>query len=108
MWVVAAAALLLLVLLWPYLTSRRSFRLRARGKFYFSPSDVLWTLWRTWRDGEAQRGAATAAVERIWPRKTADGGAVVALSVRTAFDLWLQVLGLPEGSEVVFSGVTIK
>jgi hypothetical protein len=106
--VAAAAAALLWAFFWPFLTTRRRLRLRARGKFYFGAREALWAMWRNLAEGEGQRAAAEAAVLRVWPSKSAPGGPVVALSVRTAFDLWLQALALPAGSEVVLSGVTIK
>lgn len=40
-------------------------------------------------------------------RDGADHDAVVCLSIRSGFDLYLRVLGLPEGSEVLVSALTI-
>jgi len=50
------------------------------------------------------RKGAQSAVEHYW---SAHGDALAALSVRSAFDLVLQQLTLPQGSEVLVSAVTI-
>lgn len=46
---------------------------------------------------------ATARVERVW---AGDGSALACYSVRSGFHLLLTTLGLPQGSEVLFSAVT--
>ena len=109
-WLVVVVPVLaaLLVFFWPFLRTRRRLRLRARGKFYFGAWETLWAVWRNCVEGEGKRAEAEAAVERLWPCKNDEGGPFVALSVRTAFDLWLQALALPAGSEVLLSAVTIK
>ena len=43
-------------------------------------------------------------LESLWSK---EDNAVVALSVRTAFDAYLSVLNLPRGSEVVMTGINI-
>jgi dTDP-4-amino-4,6-dideoxygalactose transaminase len=61
-----------------------------------------------------QGGMAQRRLEQLWrtsratPRganTTCDG--VVALSVRTAWDLWLQAMAFPRGSEIILSSITI-
>lgn len=56
------------------------------------------------RDAESDAARATQAVEAQWAPA---GDGLVALSVRSAFDLYLTALDLPPGSEVLLSGVTI-
>ncbi len=51
-----------------------------------------------------RRDAAADLAEHGWMR---DGAALACLSVRTGFDLLLQDLALPRGSEVLVSAVTI-
>jgi dTDP-4-amino-4,6-dideoxygalactose transaminase len=49
----------------------------------------------------------TRRVRRIETRFSPQGDAVVTLSVRSGFDLYLRALALPAGSEVLVSGLTI-
>ena len=51
-----------------------------------------------------QRAAITGRVEALWP---AADHTLACLSVRTGFDLLLGALGLPRGSEVLMSAITI-
>ena len=44
-------------------------------------------------------------IERFW---SPDGDAVVCFSVRSGFDLVLQALELPQGSEILFSALNVK
>lgn len=44
-------------------------------------------------------------IERFW---SPDGDAIVCFSVRSGFDLVLQALDLPEGSEILFSALNVK
>src|SRR5436853_2294655 len=44
-------------------------------------------------------------LEDFW---SAHDDAFACLSVRTGFDLWLSALGLPRGSEVLVSAITIR
>src|SRR5688572_13851660 len=50
------------------------------------------------------RAAAETQAERVWnnPERT-----VACLSLRSGFDLFLQVMGWPSGTEVLISAVTI-
>ena len=52
----------------------------------------------------ADRAAAQSRVEATWP----GGPALATLSVRSGFDLALQCLALPRGSEVLVSAITIR
>ena len=63
-------------------------------------SDLAFGLWRCVFPGESRR----AAIERAWSR---DASAVACLSVRTGFDLCLQALELPKGSEILMSAVNV-
>lgn len=51
------------------------------------------------------RAVVQANLEANWSRK--QGDALACLSVRSGFDLLLEALELPAGSEVLFSAVTI-
>jgi hypothetical protein len=96
----------------------RAFRFRARGKFYFGAGDVLFASWRNalpdMRGTREQR--AVEAVRACWHAPSSSSSssssfsssALVTLSVRTAFDLFLRSLRLPPGSEIIFSSVNIK
>jgi dTDP-4-amino-4,6-dideoxygalactose transaminase len=44
-------------------------------------------------------------IERFW---SPDGDAIVCFSVRSGFDLVLQALDLPQGSEILFSALNVK
>ena len=61
-------------------------------------SDLAFGLWRCFFPGESRR----EAIERCW-----NAPALVTLSVRTGFDLCLQALELPKGSEVLMSAVNV-
>lgn len=61
-------------------------------------SDLAFGLWRCFFAGESRR----EAIERSW-----NAPALVTLSVRTGFDLCLQALELPKGSEVLMSAVNV-
>ncbi len=52
----------------------------------------------------ADRAALQAAVEHLW---SPAGNALALLSVRSGFDLLLQHLALPRGSEILVSAITI-
>lgn len=52
------------------------------------------------------RGAAQQRLEDFW--SAGQGDALACLSVRSGFDLLLQALELPEGSEVLFSAITLR
>lgn len=62
-------------------------------------SDLAFGLWRCFVPGES-RGTA---IEQSWSRDAS----VVCLSVRTGFDLCLQALEFPKGSEVLMSAVNV-
>ena len=51
------------------------------------------------------RGALADDLEDLW---SPAGDALPCLSVRSGFDLWLQSLALPPGSEVLVSAITIR
>lgn len=55
-----------------------------------------------------KREAIVEEMERHWSGAGGGTDAMVSLSVRTTFDLFLQALNLPEGSEVIFTAITIK
>ena len=63
-------------------------------------SDLAFGLWRCFFPGENRR----AAIERAW---SGDAPALACLSVRTGFDLCLQALGLPKGSDILMSAVNV-
>lgn len=63
-------------------------------------SDLAFGLWRCFFPGENRR----AAIERAW---SSDASALACLSVRTGFDLCLQALELPRGSEILMSAVNV-
>ena len=63
-------------------------------------SDLAFGLWRCFVPGESRR----TAIEQSWSR---DASAVVCLSVRTGFDLCLQALEFPKGSEILMSAVNV-
>jgi perosamine synthetase len=51
------------------------------------------------------RKTLSEEVEELWTR---DNTAFASLSVRSGFDLWLEALALPAGSEVLVSAITIR
>lgn len=63
-------------------------------------ADLAFGLWRCAFPGENRRGA----IERTW---SGDAQALACLSVRTGFDLCLQALELPKGSEILMSAVNV-
>ena len=63
-------------------------------------SDLAFGFWRCAFPGENRR----AAIELTW---SGDAHALACLSVRTGFDLCLQALGLPKGSEILMSAVNV-
>ena len=63
-------------------------------------SDLAFGLWRCVFPGENRR----FAIERAW---AGDAPVLVCLSVRTGFDLCLQALELPRGSEILMSAVNV-
>lgn len=62
-------------------------------------SDLAFGLWRCFLPGESR-----GAIERAW---SGDAPALACLSVRTGFDLCLQALELPKGSEILMSAVNV-
>jgi dTDP-4-amino-4,6-dideoxygalactose transaminase len=64
--------------------------------------DLLYGLCRSAFPPNSER--ITASIERLWPTPER---MFVCLSVRSGFDLLLQSLALPRGSEVLVSAVTI-
>jgi dTDP-4-amino-4,6-dideoxygalactose transaminase len=75
----------------------------ARGRFDISWTDLAFGVLRcAWPD---EREALQLRVEKLW----SDGGdALACYSVRSGFDLLLQSLRLPPGSEVLFSALNVK
>lgn len=63
-------------------------------------SDLAFGLWRSFFPGESRR----SVIERAW---AGDAPVLVCLSVRTGFDLCLQALELPRGSEILMSAVNV-
>src|SRR5262245_21062104 len=53
----------------------------------------------------ASRAAAAQRADQAW---SPNGNTVVTLSVRSGFDLLLEALDLPAGSEILVSAVTIR
>ena len=51
------------------------------------------------------RAGRQRRIERFW---SPDGDALVSFSVRSGFDLLLQALALPAGSEILFSALNVK
>jgi perosamine synthetase len=68
----------------------------------FSARDLAYAVSACARQPDAEREAQALEVE--WAPA---GDGLAALSVRSAFDLYLTALDLPSGSEVLLSGVTI-
>ncbi len=73
-----------------------------RKKLDIRWSDLFWALGRTFLPD--RREAGERALEEEWDPH---GRSVVTLSVRSAFDMILTELALPEGSEILMSAVTI-
>ena len=73
-----------------------------RMRLDISWSDLAWGLCRCITAGGTQ--AAIEAVERQWSN---DGDALACLSVRSGFDLLLEALDLPPGSEVLITAISI-
>lgn len=55
--------------------------------------------------GRADRSRLEHDLERLWSK---DGDALVSYSVRSGFDTLFLALGLPQGSEVLFSALNVK
>ena len=75
----------------------------ARKQLDFTYRDLFAATVHTFRRSDS-RSAIVDDLERMW---SCEGDAVVALSVRTAFDAYLSALNLPRGSEVVMTGINI-
>lgn len=73
-----------------------------RKRLDFGYSDVLHGLGASCRRLDSAQ--LTCQVRQSWP---GNSGCLPCLSVRSGFDLLLQVLGLPHGSEILMSAVTI-
>jgi perosamine synthetase len=72
-------------------------------------ADLLCGAWYCLRPGRrGHRDIAQRRVESAWSRKGEEGRALACLSVRSGFDALLGVLGLPAGSEVLLSAVTLR
>ncbi len=73
-----------------------------RKRLDFGYSDVLYGVAASCR--RLDRARLVCQVKQSWPTAA---GCLPCLSVRSGFDLLLQVLDLPQGSEVLMSAVTI-
>ncbi|MBI4539896.1 MAG: DegT/DnrJ/EryC1/StrS family aminotransferase [Gemmatimonadetes bacterium] len=73
-----------------------------RAKLDIGWSDIAFAAARCLWPGN--RDAAQERTERAWPP---DGHTFACLSVRTGFDLLLEALALPPGSEILVSALTI-
>lgn len=76
-----------------------------RKRLEISYSDYAHGLYQCVSSKEEDRAEVSTKIERYW---SPHGNGFVCLSVRTGFDLYLQALNLPHGSEVLMSAVTIK
>lgn len=74
-----------------------------RGKPDIGWADLAVAAARCLRPGD--RAAAQRRVEAAW---SPEGEALACLSVRSGFDLFLQALELPAGSEILVSAITIR
>src|SRR5689334_2218488 len=105
MWGMILATLAGLCVAWVLLRFRGMW---TRGVFYFTVWELLRalveTLWWSVVSPDAARAHAEASLAALWPAREQT---FLSLSVRTSFDAYLQVLKLPAGSEVIFSGITI-
>lgn len=77
----------------------------ARARLHIGWSDLLWGLGSCLDPRRRDRDALQREIESLWSPK---GDALAAFSVRSGFDLLLQALALPEGSEILFSALNIK
>ena len=75
----------------------------ARKQLDFSYRDLMVAVGHALRPG-IRCQPVVSDLESLWSR---EDNAVVALSVRTAFDAYLSMLNLPRGSEVVMTGINI-
>ena len=75
----------------------------ARKQLDFSYRDLIAAAVHSFRPS-LRRKTLSEDLERVW---SSDDDALVALSVRTAFDAYLAILNLPRGSEVVMTGINI-
>jgi dTDP-4-amino-4,6-dideoxygalactose transaminase len=76
-----------------------------RKRLEISYTDYAHGLWQCAAAREEDRAALTHSIERFW---APEGGGFCCLSVRTAFDLYLRALALPQGTEILMTAVTIK
>ena len=74
-----------------------------RTQLKISWGDIAFGLGRSFSDNDP--AAVAQRIERFWSPK---GDALVCFSVRSGFDLLLQAMDLPEGSEILFSALNIK
>jgi dTDP-4-amino-4,6-dideoxygalactose transaminase len=70
--------------------------------------DIGWTDLASGMAGCIRGGSGGAARERLERFWSPEGEGFACLSVRTGFDLLLQALALPRGSEVLVSALTIR
>jgi perosamine synthetase len=77
--------------------------MRVRKKLDIAWGDLAFAAARAVLPGEA-----AALEDRLEKRWSPHGGALACLSVRSGFDLLLQALALPRGSEILVSAVTIR
>ena len=75
----------------------------ARARFDISQRDIAFGLRACSQPPDA--AILERRLEALW---SPEGDALVCFSVRSAFDLLLQALALPEGSDVLFTALNIK
>jgi len=73
-----------------------------RGALDIEWSDLMIGLLRCWSQGDPNR--TRSRIESLWSDRL---DSLVCLSVRSGFDLALQILNFPRGSEILFSAITI-
>lgn len=81
----------------------RKLRVYPRKQLYFNFSDLLAALFYI-PACNSKSPKICAEVESLW---SSQNDALVAYSVRSGFDAYLQALALPTGSEVIMSGISI-
>ena len=78
-----------------------------RMRLDISWSDLVWGLYRCIGGRCSRAGGARATAEAVVRQWSDEDDALACLSVRSGFDLLLEALDLPAGSEVLISAITI-
>ena len=76
----------------------------ARKRLEITYSDVIYAVTQVMTIDEATRASIIEKIENLW---SPDGHGFVCLSVRTGYDLILQSMAWPQGSEIIMTGVSI-